>query len=160
MIPLIERAVVTKNKWLNTKDITDIFAIAESVPGAIAINTATFIGFRVAGVRGALAAMLGVTIPTFLIIITLSILYIYFKHSNLLEVAFEGIRPAIVALILYTGLLIGKTAVIDKTTFVTVCITIIVLFTFHIHPVLIILSGIILGIGIQTLKTKNINAEE
>ncbi|MGG1639038.1 chromate transporter [Paenibacillus sp. NRS-1760] len=55
MIPVIEREVVEKRKWLETRDIADIFAVAESIPGAIGINSATFIGYRVAGIRGALA---------------------------------------------------------------------------------------------------------
>lgn len=67
MIPLIEREVVKNKQWLKIEDVSDVFALAESVPGAIAINSATFIGHRIAGIRGAICAMLGVLLPLFLL---------------------------------------------------------------------------------------------
>ncbi|GAA3321293.1 hypothetical protein GCM10020331_036500 [Ectobacillus funiculus] len=65
MIPAIERAVVREKKWLKAEDVTDVFAVAGSVPGAVAINAATFTGYRIAGVSGAMVAMMGVLVPTF-----------------------------------------------------------------------------------------------
>src|SRR4051812_20212818 len=74
MIPLIEKEVVEKRKWLKSEDVTDVFALSQSVPGAVAINSATFIGQRIGGIKGAIAAMIGVSLPTFLIVLTLGIL--------------------------------------------------------------------------------------
>lgn len=152
MIPLIEREVVIKRKWVKRRDITDVFAIAESVPGAIAINSATFIGYRIAGVKGALAALLGVLLPTFTIVIILSISYLYVQGNAMIDAAFQGIRPAIVALISYAAYKIGQTAVYDKTTFITVIITVFILFFLKIHPALIILMGIAAGIVLVHAK--------
>ena len=146
MIPLIEREVVERRKWVKTEDVTDVFAVAESVPGAIAINSATFIGYRLAGVKGAIAAMIGVLLPTFLIIVGLCIFFLQVRDNPKVEAAFVAIRASIVALIVYAGYKIGKTAVLDKTTLVTVGATVAVLYLFHFHPVLIILSGAMLGI--------------
>lgn len=154
MIPVIEREVVEKNKWVKTKDVAEVFAIAESIPGAIAINSATFIGYRLAGIKGAIAAMLGVLLPTFCIVIILSILFIYVKDNPYVEAAFTGIRAAIVALITYAAVKIGKTAVYDKTTWVISGITVLVLFFLKFHPVLVILSGILIGILIVKIKDK------
>lgn len=154
MIPLIEREVVTKKKWIKPEDVTDVFAVAESVPGAIAINSATFIGYRIAGPLGAIFAMAGVLIPTFFIIIGLSISYLYFNNNPKMEAAFEGIRPAIVALITFAGYKIGQMAITDKTTLITACITVAVLLLFPIHPGIIILSGAIVGIILVKIKKK------
>lgn len=154
MIPLIEREVVSRRKWVKVEDVTDVFAVSESVPGAIAINSATFIGYRIAGVRGAIAAMTGVLLPTFLIVIGLSISFLYFKDHPKMVAAFVGIRPAIVALIAFAGYKIGKMAVIDKTTLTLVVVTVLLLLVVHLHPVLIIVSGAAVGILLVVIKGK------
>lgn len=152
MIPMIEREVVLKRKWLRTKDVTEILAISQSVPGAIAINSATFIGYRLAGVKGAIAAMAGVLLPTFFIVVILSILFLSVKDNPTIESAFVGIRASIVAIIAYAGYKIGQTAVFDKTTLITVGITVIILIFLHLHPILIILSGVIAGIVLVQIR--------
>lgn len=152
MIPLIEKEVVEKRKWIKSEDIVDVFAVVESVPGAIAINSATFIGFRIAGVRGALAAMIGILMPTFAIIILLALLHQMLKSNPIVDAAFQSIRASIVALIIYAGIKIGKTAVVDLTTVILTIITIFILFMVEFHPVVIILSGILVGIIIQKIK--------
>lgn len=152
MIPLIEKEVVTKRKWVETKDIADVFAVAESVPGAIAINSSTFIGYRLAGVRGAIAAMAGVLLPTFLIVVALSMFFLHVQDHPKAEAAFTGIRPAIVALIVYAGYKIGLTAVLDKTTLAVAAGTVGVLYVLKWHPVFMIIGGAILGIVIVQLR--------
>ena len=81
MIPLIEKEVVEKKKWLKSEDVADVFALSQSVPGAVAINSATFIGQRIGGIKGAIAAMIGVSLPTFLIVLTLGIFYFYIQDN-------------------------------------------------------------------------------
>ncbi|MFS0726666.1 chromate transporter [Paenibacillus sp. 1P07SE] len=156
MIPVIEREVVDRRKWLRTHDITDIFAVAESVPGAIAINSATFIGYRIAGVSGAIAAMLGILFPTFCIIIVLSLFFMQMKDHPKIEAAFLSIRATIVALIAYAAYKIGKTAVVDKTTLTMIAITVGLLFLGHgvIHPVLIIVGGAIAGVIVVAIRNR------
>ncbi|MEQ6377880.1 chromate transporter [Bacillaceae bacterium S4-13-56] len=152
MIPMIEREVVNNKKWVQSKDVTEVFAIAESVPGAIAINSATFIGYRLAGVWGAIAAMFGILLPTFLIVVTLSILFLLVKDNPYIESAFVGIRAAIVALISFAAYKIGLTAVYDKTTLAIAAVTTIILLFLHIHPVIMIVSGIFTGIFSVQIK--------
>ncbi|MGJ9385270.1 chromate transporter [Salipaludibacillus sp. CF4.18] len=154
MIPLIEREVVEKRGWVKPQEITDIFAVAESVPGAIAINSATFIGYRVAGIAGAIAAMTGVLLPTFCIVVMLSLFFLQVQDNPKVEAAFVSIRATIVALITYAAIKIGKTAAIDKTTIILIAVTVAVMYFVHIHPVLLIISGGLLGIGIIGLKKK------
>lgn len=154
MIPLIEREVVERKKWVKTKDITDIFAVAESVPGAIAINSATFIGYRLAGAAGAVAALSGVLLPTFCIVLLLSLFFLQVQDHPKVEAAFISIRATIVALITYAAIKIGKTAAIDKTTIALIATTVAVMFFVHIHPVILIVGGGMVGIGIIALKKK------
>lgn len=99
MIPLISKEVVEKKKWISDEDILDIIAIAESTPGPIAINSATFIGYRVAGFWGSFFATLGVVLPSFVIILALSFVLRQFEESKIVQNAFMGVRAGVLALI-------------------------------------------------------------
>ena len=100
MIPLIQREVAEKRNWITDDDILDIVAIAESTPGPIAINTATFVGYKTAGFWGAFLATTGVVLPSFLIIIALSFVLDKFQHLQAVQFAFNGIRVAVLGLVL------------------------------------------------------------
>ena len=100
MIPLIQREAVENKGWVTASDILDVVAIAESTPGPIAINAATFIGRKVAGVRGAVCATLGVTLPSFIIILAVSRALQAFSHLRSVRCAFWGVRAGVLALIL------------------------------------------------------------
>ncbi len=99
MIPLIQKEVVEKKKWITDEDILEIIAIAESTPGPIAINSATFVGVRVCGFFGAFCATLGVVLPSFLIILLLSFVLRQFQEVQAVQYAFAGIRAGVLALL-------------------------------------------------------------
>lgn len=99
MIPLIQKEVTERKKWLSDGDILDIVAIAESTPGPIAINSATFVGYRVAGFWGAFCATVGVVLPSFLIIVAISFILSQFQDNQMVQYAFAGIRAGVLALI-------------------------------------------------------------
>lgn len=100
MIPLIQREVVESKHWLTDDDILSIIAISESTPGPIAINMATFVGYRTAGVLGSLMATLGVVLPSFVIILLVTGVLEQFYHLKAVTYAFQGIRAGVLALIL------------------------------------------------------------
>lgn len=100
MIPLISRETVEHHKWIEDKDILDIVAIAESTPGPIAVNSATFVGYRVGGVFGAVCATLGVVIPSFVIIYLISFVLRQFQDLKAVQYAFSGIRAGVLALLI------------------------------------------------------------
>ena len=100
MIPLIQKEVVENKKWITDDDILEIIAIAESTPGPIAINSATFIGYRVAGFFGSMFATLGVVLPSFAIILIISYLLRGFGQIKAVKYAFWGIRAGVLALLL------------------------------------------------------------
>lgn len=100
MIPLIEREASEKNKWVTQDDILNIIAIAESTPGPIAINSATFVGYRACGVLGSAAATLGVVLPSFIIISIIAFVLKQFGDLKAVQYAFFGIRAGVLALVL------------------------------------------------------------
>lgn len=99
MLPLIQREVAEKRKWIDESVMLDIVAIAESTPGPIAINTATFVGARVCGFWGAFAATLGTVLPSFIIISVLSQVLVRLMEYEVVKFAFFGIRAGVIALI-------------------------------------------------------------
>ena len=99
MIPLIEREVVYKNKWIDDEDFLDMISIAQSAPGLIAVNVAIFIGHRIAGIKGSIVATIGSVVPPFIIILLVAAVFTTFKDNAAVQAVFKGIRPAVVALI-------------------------------------------------------------
>ena len=108
MIAVIEREIVEKKKWIEHDEYIDVVAIAESTPGPIAINSATYIGYKVGGFIGALFATLGVVLPSFAIIVLISIFYEQFIKIALVKHAFHGIQACVAYLILSAGLKMFK----------------------------------------------------
>ena len=152
MISLIEREVVDEKGWVDKEKIIDIFAVAGSLPGAIAINASALVGYSIAGPMGALSAMLGNLTPSVLIVITLSILFTKFSTNPIVQAAFNGIRPAITGLILYAAYKIGKTALTDKTCVFISIIAFCGIIFFELHPILIIIFGAVSGIVIVSVR--------
>lgn len=99
MIPLIQKEAVEKKGWVSDDDILEIIAIAESTPGPIAINSATFVGYRTAGFWGAACATFGVVLPSFVIIIAISYVLNQFQQIRAVQHAFNGIRAGVLALL-------------------------------------------------------------
>ena len=100
MIPLIQKEAVEERKWITDDDILEIIAIAESTPGPIAINSATFVGYRAAGILGSACATLGVVLPSFVIILLLSFVLRQFQELQAVKYAFAGIRAGVLALLI------------------------------------------------------------
>ena len=100
MLPLIQREIVEKRKWITNDDILEVVAIAESTPGPIAVNSATFVGYRTGGFSGALLATLGVVLPSFAVILTISFILREFESLKAVQYAFSGIRAGVLALVL------------------------------------------------------------
>ncbi len=104
MIALLENEFVAKKKWLTKEEFLDMLAIAESTPGPIAINSATYIGCKTVGFFGALAATVGVCIPSFVILYAISLFFDAFLSLTIVEYAFMGIQACVIYLILSAGI--------------------------------------------------------
>ena len=154
MIPVIEREVVDQHGWLKSEEVADVFAVAGSVPGAVAVNSAIFIGYRIAGVTGAVAALLGICLPTFCIVIGLTAFYTVMKDNAKVEAAFTAIRATVVALIVYAAIKIGKTAIVDIATGVltVAAIALLIFGSGYIHPAWLIVIGAAAGMIIVKIR--------
>ena len=135
MIALIENEMVSKKKWIEKEEFLDMVAIAESTPGPIAINSATYIGYKVAGFFGSLAATIAVCIPSFIIIYLISLFFDAFLSLTYVAYAFKGIQVCVIYLIMSAGLKMLKG--IKKTPFnVTIIIlTTLIMITFSLLSV-------------------------
>lgn len=145
MIPLIKKETVENKKWISEDDILEIVAIAESTPGPIAINAATFVGQRTMGFFGALAATVGIVLPSFAIITVIAVFLKEFSHLKPVKYAFKGISAAVPALILTALVSMGKKA-LDSVFAVTVAILALaaVLF-FEVSAIVVMIACAILG---------------
>lgn len=110
-IPLIRDQIVTSHAWLTMNEFTDLITIAEMTPGPIAVNSATFVGIRIAGPLGAVIATLGCITPSLLIVSLLAYIYYRYKNVSALQSVLASLRPAVVALIAGAGLSILKLVV-------------------------------------------------
>ena len=135
MIALLENEFVEKKKWLNKDEFLDIAAIAESTPGPIAINAATYIGYKNSGMIGSMIATLGICIPSFVIIYAISLFFDAFLSFTLVAYAFKGIQICVVYLILTAGLKMLKQ--MKKTAFnmIIISITLICMIVFSLFAV-------------------------
>jgi chromate transporter len=100
MVPIIEEEIVEKNKWMSEDDFLDVLAMAQSLPGPLAVNTATFVGYRLKKSRGAAICCIGTVMPSFLIILVIASLMTGFYQNPLVLKFFMGVRPAVAGLIL------------------------------------------------------------
>ncbi len=152
MISLLENEFVSKRKWIGTEEFLDMVAIAESTPGPIAINGATYIGYRVKGIPGAIFGTVGVVTPSFLIIYLISLFFSRFLSIGWVASAFKGIQVAVVFLIFSAALRLFKK--LSKTPFsvavfvsVTAAAVALSLFAIRFSSVWFILIGAALGLG-------------
>ncbi|WP_097677479.1 chromate transporter [Anaerosalibacter sp. Marseille-P3206] len=147
MIPLIQDEVVERNKWLTMEEFLDIIAIAEATPGPVAVNTSTYVGYKMYGLKGALICTLGTILPSFVIILTIVKFLWKYRQNEIADKVFLGIRPAVAALIFSAVYKIGKTMKITKTTLAISVATVLLIVLLDISPIYIILVAAIGSIG-------------
>lgn len=99
MIPLIQKEVVEKKKWISEDEFADLIALAQSAPGLLAVNTSIFLGNKLKGIKGAIVATIGSTFPSFAIILAIAMVFKGYQDNETVIAVFKGIRPAVVALI-------------------------------------------------------------
>ena len=123
MIAIIERDLVEKKKWITHEEFLDVIAIAESTPGPLAINSATYIGYKIAGVLGSAFATLGVVLPSFIIIFVISLFFDKFMSFTYVQYAFRGIQACVAFLILSAGIKMLKHVKKTPLNVILICLT-------------------------------------
>lgn len=146
MLPLLEEEVIRNHGWMTSGEFIDIFAISEMTPGPIAINAATFLGFRVSGVLGAIIATFAVILPSFIVISLIYASIEKFKSSIYVSWIFEGIRPIVIGLIIAAGVTVSKSSFVDLKS-ILIAISLFYAVTFKkLNPILAIIIGGVLGV--------------
>ncbi|HHV80065.1 MAG TPA: chromate transporter [bacterium] len=146
MLPLIKNEVVEKKRWISSDDFIDGIAVSQSLPGAIAVNTATFVGHKICGKLGSLVATAGAVLPSVITIIIVAMFFLQFKDLKVVQSFFRGANPAIAALILSSVLDLGKSALKNRQDIIISIGLLLLLIYFDIHPILAIIISAILGI--------------
>lgn len=148
MLPILQREIVDNRHWATDEELTDYFAIAQCTPGAIAVNTATFIGQKYCGVIGGIAATLGVVFPSLVIITLLAGVISTFSHLPAVINAFAGIRVCVCVLILNAVLKLWKSAVKGRLGLIIFCVVTLGSLFFDISPVIFVLISTAIGIAL------------
>jgi chromate transporter len=142
MLSMVEKAVVDKKQWIAADEFWDLIAIVQSLPGVFAVNTALYVGHKIAGKKGAVAAMLGAIIPSIVIILLLATIFREYRDLPVVERIFKGIRPCVVALILAPSLRMIKSAKINWKTVIIPIATVALIWWLKVSPAWVILAAI------------------
>lgn len=159
-LPLIQEQVVNLHGWMDMTQFIDIITISQMTPGPIAINAATFVGIKTAGIGGAVIATVGCVTPSCIIVLILAAVYYRFRNLNTIKGVLSGLRPAVVALIASAGLSIVIVAFfknglvqfaadnIDFVAVVLFAVSLFILRKFKLNPIYVMLGCGVIGLGI------------
>ena len=151
---LIESDVVERNGWVGKEDFIDLLAVAQSAPGVFAVNMAVFIGYRLRGVAGALAAAFGCVLPSVVIILAIAVFFRRFRHIEVVNNVFKGLRPAVVALIAAPVFKMAKTARISWQNCWIPIFSALLIWLMGVSPVIVILVAAIGGFAYSRIKMR------
>lgn len=146
MIPLIEQEVIRNKKWIEKDEFMDVLVVSQSLPGAIAINLSIFLGYKIAGIIGAIIAVLAVILPSFSIILIIAAFFMQFRDNYYINAAFKGINAAVPLLILIGAISLSKG--IDKNirNVLIIIIALVGLEFLNINPIIVIIASALYGI--------------
>ena len=145
MLPLIQREIVENNIWSTEKEILDYYAVGQCTPGVIAVNTATFIGYKLRGIIGGIVATLGVIFPSIVIILIIAAFLQNFADLAIVQSAFAGIRVAVVALIITTVVKLIKSSIKDYLGVIIAIIAFVISAFIGLSPVYVVIAAALTG---------------
>lgn len=154
MIPQIQQVVVEDKKWLTEEEMIDCIAVSQSLPGVIAINSATYIGKKISGTKGSLAATFGAVLPSFIIIIVVVMFLGTIGENTYVKGAFTGIKAAVCALILISAVKLARQILHKPFQWILAFLSFVCVGILGITAVWVILAGVIAGIIYNTVKLK------
>lgn len=152
ILPLLQSEIAEKYDCITDDDVCEYYALSQSLPGVIAVNTAVFVGYRLARTKGALAAISGMVTPAFLSIILLANLLTQIVHVPFVQSLFAGVGIGVLALLFQAVGEMWKKSITDKGAFLIFLVYFSALLVFKVFPIYIVISGIILGIVLGYLK--------
>uniref|UniRef100_UPI0005A6C4C0 chromate transporter n=1 Tax=Faecalimicrobium dakarense TaxID=1301100 RepID=UPI0005A6C4C0 len=144
--PMLEKEVVEQRQWTTSEELLDYYAVGQATPGIIAVNTATFVGYKVRGIIGAFFATLGVVFPSLVIILIIASFLQNFAQYEIVGHAFSGVRVAVAVLVLNAIIKLLKNSVVDKVGVVIFSGTFILGALLNISPIYIVVGASVLGL--------------
>ena len=160
MIPIVKRRLVSHLGLLSDDDFMDALTVIQGAPGAVAINLAVFIGYRLAGVAGALASTTGAALPSLVVLMAVAAAFGRVADSSILKAVFAGARPAVLSLIVYSALNLSESAIRRPVDLVVAALALFVLVVFGIHPAIVIVVAGLVGLampGVERLAAQRRN---
>lgn len=154
MLPILERELVENKGWATNEELLDYYAVGQCTPGIIAVNTATFVGNKLAGTPGGIVASLGIVFPSLVIITVIAGLISNFADVPAVKSAFAGIRVCVCVLILNAVIKLWKNAVKDKIAIVIFAAVFLLSFLFNISPVIFVIVCAAAGIAVSELGVR------
>ena len=145
MVPLIQNEIVNKKKWIEEEEFVKLLALAQSSPGALAVNVSVFVGYKMKRLLGLITTVLGATLPSFIIILIIASLFSNIQDNIYVIKAFKAIRPMVVALIAASVYTIGKSAKTNKKTLWIVILVAVMVAFLKFPPIVMIILGAFLG---------------
>ncbi|MHB1125872.1 MAG: chromate transporter [Bacillota bacterium] len=145
MIPLFEKELVTIHGWLNLGQLAEVLAISQMTPGPISINAATYVGYKVAGIPGSMAATLGLIAPSAIIVLIIARFFVRFQEHQIIQGVLKGLRPVAVALIIVAGIQLGRTSLTDFRSLLIGGVALAGVLSKRVHPIYIIILAGIMG---------------
>ena len=152
MLPIIQKEIVEEKKWATEEEVLDYYAVGQCSPGIIAVNTATFIGYKVHGIIGAIVATLGVVFPSLIIITIIAALLKNFANYSIVQHAFSGIRVVVIALIVSAILKLAKTSIKNSTTLIIAIIAFILVAFVNLSPIYIVIAAACIGLILKFIR--------
>ena len=158
MIPLIEKELL-KREWISSDELQDIIVLAQSAPGLLAVNMAIYTGYRLAGFKGSVVASVGAVLPSFVIILAISMLFTNFRDNKVIASIFQGVRPVAVALILVPAANMAKAGCKSWWAYLMAAATLFAVAFLKVSPIWIILTTIVVAVGIALFRQKKTKTE-
>jgi len=156
MLPLIEHETVVKNKWIKHEEIVDVFAVAQSLPGVIALNSSIFVGYRVSGLVGALFAVMGMIVPSFVTILLIAVFFNAFQENPWVLKALAGVRAGVAGIILLAVIRLGKKILKSPAAIFLGILSFLLIGIFSIHAGWVVLGGAFAGLLLQMSSKKTV----
>ncbi len=146
MLPFIQEQTIEVHGWLTTHEFLDMLGIAQITPGPISINTATFVGYRLGGIMGAITSTVAVVLPSFIIVLIISFFFQKFSKSHTIQNVFKGLRPIVLGLVASAAVDIGRGVFIDFKAIVIAILIFVLLIFKKMDTIALIVLAAILGI--------------
>ena len=154
MIPIIQAEVITRKGWIKEQEFLDLLTLAQSAPGPISLNTAVFGGYKMYGYRGALSSLAGVVLPSFSILLLVAMFFSQIRHNPIIDAAFRGMQPIVVAIMLAP--ILGFTKGMHWTLIALAAAITMVIWYFGFSPIYLLIAGAVAGLAWAATRGKEV----